>query len=59
LLVDDLNKTIGVRLTAGHSQVRGDLGPFAAGSDPGGWWILTEISVAYEPHECPSHDLAG
>lgn len=42
-----------------QSQVRGDLGPFAAGSDPGGWWILTEISVAYESHECPSHDLAG
>jgi len=24
-----------------------------------GWWILTEVSVAYEVHECPSHDLAG
>jgi hypothetical protein len=31
----------------------------AAGSDPGGWWILTEISVAYEPHEYPTHDLTG
>jgi Uma2 family endonuclease len=26
---------------------------------PCGWWILTDVSVAYEPHECPSHDLAG
>jgi Uma2 family endonuclease len=23
------------------------------------WWILTEVSVAYDAHECPSHDLAG
>jgi Uma2 family endonuclease len=42
-----------------QGQVRGDLAPFVGGSDPGGWWILTEISVAYEAHECPSHDLAG
>jgi hypothetical protein len=26
---------------------------------PGGWWIATEISVAYEAYECPIHDLAG
>lgn len=25
----------------------------------GGWWFATGISVAYEPHECPSHDIAG
>ncbi|WP_295882757.1 Uma2 family endonuclease [uncultured Thiohalocapsa sp.] len=25
----------------------------------GGWWIATEISVAYETHQCPSHDLDG
>jgi Uma2 family endonuclease len=29
-----------------------------SGSD-GGWWIVTDVSVAYEAHECPSHDLAG
>jgi Uma2 family endonuclease len=29
------------------------------GSGPGGWWIATEVSVAYEPHQCPSHDIAG
>jgi Uma2 family endonuclease len=40
-------------------RVSRDLGPYDDGPGPGGWWILTEISVAYEPHECPSHDLAG
>jgi hypothetical protein len=23
----------------------------------GGWWIVTEVSVAYESHQRPSHDL--
>jgi Uma2 family endonuclease len=27
--------------------------------DPGGWWIMSEISVIYDEHQCPSHDLAG
>ena len=26
---------------------------------PGGWWIVTEVSVLYSEHQCPSHDLAG
>jgi len=25
----------------------------------GGWWIMSEISVMYNEHQCPSHDLAG
>lgn len=25
----------------------------------GGWWIMSEISVVYNEHQCPSHDLAG
>jgi len=25
----------------------------------GGWWIMPEISVRYNEHQCPSHDLAG
>lgn len=25
----------------------------------GGWWIVPEISVRYNEHHCPSHDLAG
>lgn len=48
---------------AWHAQAQGqvsrDLGCFARGGSPGGWWILTEIHVAYEAHECPCHDLAG
>ena len=36
-----------------------ELGPVDRDSGPGGWWIATEISVAYETHECPTHDLAG
>jgi Uma2 family endonuclease len=36
-----------------------ELGPFDRPTGPTGWWILTEISVAYEPHQCPTHDLAG
>jgi len=36
-----------------------ELGPFDRTSGPSGWWILTEVSVAYAAHQCPSHDLAG
>ncbi len=36
-----------------------ELGPFFRGDGPGGWWIATEVSVLYEAHQCPSHDLAG
>jgi Uma2 family endonuclease len=36
-----------------------ELGPVDRDTGPGGWWITTEISVAYEAHECPTHDLAG
>lgn len=25
----------------------------------GGWWIMSEISVRYNEHHCPTHDLAG
>lgn len=28
-------------------------------SGPGGWWIVTEVSVLYNEHQCPTHDLAG
>jgi len=36
-----------------------ELGPADRITGPGGWWIVTEISVGYEAHQCPSHDLAG
>jgi Uma2 family endonuclease len=42
-----------------QSRASRELGPFDRDSGPGGWWILTEVSVAYETHECPCHDLAG
>ena len=46
-----------------HGMVQGatrdELSPFQRKDGPGGWWIATEISVAYEAHQCPSHDLAG
>jgi len=45
---------------AAQGNLRGELHPFIRGAGPGGgWWILTEVSVAYETHECPSHYLAG
>ncbi len=51
------------RFAHGRAQNRTALalGAFDAGdgSGGGGWWFATEISVAYEAHECPSHDLAG
>jgi Uma2 family endonuclease len=47
-----------------HGRAQGctfrQLGPLDRSDGPGGgWWIATEVSVAYETHECPSHDLAG
>jgi Uma2 family endonuclease len=48
-----------VRHSHAQSQTSRELGPFTRDTGPGGWWILTEVSVAYEAHECPSHDIAG
>jgi Uma2 family endonuclease len=48
-----------IRQAQAQSRASRELGPFDHSSGPGGWWILTEISVAYEAHECPSHDIAG
>jgi Uma2 family endonuclease len=42
-----------------QSRASRELGPFDRASGPGGWWIATDVSVAYEAHECPSHDIAG
>jgi len=48
---------------SGHGIVQGntttELGPFSRKTGPGGWWIITEVSVNYELHQCPSHDIAG
>jgi Uma2 family endonuclease len=32
---------------------------FKRRAGPDGWWIMSEISVRYSEHQCPSHDLAG
>jgi Uma2 family endonuclease len=43
-----------------QGNARAELDSLTRPAGPGGgWWIATEISVAYEPHQCPSHDLAG
>ena len=42
-----------------QGNTREELSPFNRRDGPDGWWILTEASVAYERHECPSHDLTG
>ncbi|MBK1733347.1 Uma2 family endonuclease [Thiococcus pfennigii] len=44
-------------LAQSHAVV--ELSPFTRSSGPGGWWIITEVSVSYELHQCPSHDIAG
>lgn len=31
----------------------------STGGKQPGWWIVTEVSVRYNEHQCPSHDLAG
>jgi len=48
---------------AEHGAVQGntreELGAFNRRGGPNGWWIFTEVSVAYGLHDCPAHDLAG
>jgi Uma2 family endonuclease len=51
------------RFAHGQAQSRAsrELGPYdrGSGTGPGGWWFASDVSVAYEPHQCPSHDIAG
>ncbi len=42
-----------------QANVSDELAPLKRRDGPGGWWIATEVSVAYDAHQCPSHDLAG
>lgn len=48
---------------AEHGMAQGNtrevLGPVQRKDGPGGWWIATEVSVTYDAHQRPSHDLAG
>lgn len=41
-----------------QSALSDEVRPFKRRGD-GGWWIMTEISVRYHEHHCPTHDLAG
>ena len=36
-----------------------EVGVFKRRQGPGGWWIMTGVSVRYGEHQCPTHDLAG
>ncbi|MGB5734979.1 MAG: Uma2 family endonuclease [Thiohalocapsa sp.] len=49
------------RIEHGRAQgnVRAELDPLYRRGGPDGWWIVTEVSVSYNEHQCPSHDLAG
>lgn len=62
LIGGDIVRRPMARIAHGVAQgnLRGELYQFG-GRDGhgGGWWFATEVSVAYEVHECPSHDLAG
>lgn len=40
-------------------EIGGELKFLKRKEDPGGWWIMTEIDVCYNEHQCPTHDLAG
>ena len=42
-----------------QSNISDEVSLFKRRKGPGGWWIMTEISVIYHEHQCPSHDLAG
>ncbi|HSQ06102.1 MAG TPA: Uma2 family endonuclease [Chromatiaceae bacterium] len=42
-----------------QSALSDEVQVFKRRSGPGGWWIVSEISVLYSEHQCPSHDLAG
>jgi Uma2 family endonuclease len=43
-----------------QSKTWGEILPYNKKSlSDGGWWIVTEVSVRYNEHQCPCHDLAG
>ncbi len=42
-----------------QSGLSGQFFPLWRQGDEDGWWIVTEVSVRYNEHHCPAHDLAG
>ena len=61
LIDGDIVRRPMARVEHGRAQgnVRAELDPLNRRGGPDGWWIVTEISVAYETYQCPCHDLAG
>ena len=52
--------------TFDHGLAQGNIGESLGsfkrrprGGGPGGWWIVPEVEVEYEPHEVYRHDLVG
>ncbi len=44
---------------AAQLDIGTELAPYRKKSGMGGWWIMAEISVRYNEHQAPIHDLAG
>ena len=42
-----------------QSSLSDEVSPFKRKDGLGGSWIMPEINVKYNEHQCPSHDLAG
>ncbi len=42
-----------------QNEIAGELRFYRRKNGPEGWWIATEISVRYNEHQCPTHDIAG
>lgn len=42
-----------------QSSISDEISPFKRKDGSGGWWTMPEISVKYNEHQCPTHDLAG
>jgi Uma2 family endonuclease len=42
-----------------QSALSNEVRPLKHRGGLGDWWIVTEISVHYSEHQCPSYDLAG
>ena len=40
-------------------EIGGELKRLRRVDGPGGWWFATEVSVRYNEHHTPTHDIAG
>ncbi len=44
---------------AAQHEISSELKVYRRKQGTEGWWIATEISVRYNEHQCPTHDIAG